>query len=780
MKANGKNKLRFMCLAVVYLGLVQTQATQAQVLEEVIVTANKKQESLSDVGMTVNVLSSGQMLRQGIDSMEDIAVATPSLVYARSASNTPIYALRGIGFNETSIGVYPAVSVYLDEAPLTFPIYGFHSAFDLDRVEVLKGPQGTLFGQNSTGGAVNFIAAKPTDELSGSLGGSFGSYDAIDLHGHISGPISENMNARLAFKTHKMDEWQESQTSGRENGKEKYTTARAMLDWQPDDRARVVINLNGWQDKTEPQATQLIGVIPKIPEFADPGLLSAPFPDDNEDADWTPGSNSSDRKMYQGTLRVEYEVNDNLLLTSLSSFVDFDQKQVSDTDGVPAVVFDFAKMDASAETFTQEIRLENVNVEKYRWVTGAYYESSEASEDQILIYSDNSTSNPNNLGIFNNTVEVRNEMENWAVFANLDYYLTEALKLKVGARYTDAEFENSSCNADVGDGANAALFNFLGNIFSGPGTFEPVGTGDCFSLNYQGQPGDQWIETLSEDNVSWRVGLDYHYSDTGLLYGNISQGYKQGSFPTLTAATWRAFEPVTQESVLAYEAGIKETLMNGRLSFSAAAFYYEYEDKQIKGNISDPVFGILEALRNIPEVEVYGAEFEVSLAPVEGLTLSLAATALEHEITQSSDESIDILGHFRNLEGDAVPYTADLTVRFNAEYRWSTGNIEPFIGLTYLYEDEKSTSIGGEDITISQAPTNKLIPGWNHPFLLDEINLLNVRAGFTSMDGKWTAFVWGRNVTDEYYWSNSTVNDDTIVRLAAKPRTYGLTVNYQF
>ena len=154
MKANGKNKLRFMCLAVVYLGLVQTQATQAQVLEEDIVTANKKQESLSDVGMTVNVLSSGQMLRQGIDSMEDIAVATPSLVYARSASNTPIYALRGIGFNETSIGVYPAVSVYLDEAPLTFPIYGFHSAFDLDRVEVLKGPQGTLFGQNSTGGAV--------------------------------------------------------------------------------------------------------------------------------------------------------------------------------------------------------------------------------------------------------------------------------------------------------------------------------------------------------------------------------------------------------------------------------------------------------------------------------------------------------------------------------------------------------------------------------------------------------------------------------------------------
>ena len=108
------------------------------------------------------------------------------------------------------------------------------------------------------------------------------------------------------------------------------------------------------------------------------------------------------------------------------------------------------------------------------------------------------------------------------------------------------------------------------------------------------------------------------------------------------------------------------------------------------------------------------------------------------------------------------------------------GNIEPFIGLTYLYEDEKSTSIGGEDITIAQAPTNKLIPGWNHPFLLDEINLLDVRAGISTMDGKWTAFVWGRNVTDEYYWSNSTVTDDTVVRLAAKPRTYGLTVNYQF
>lgn len=749
-------------------------------IEEIIVTANKRQESLNDVGATISVLSAEQLARQGIASMEDIAVFTPALTFARSASNTPIYTLRGIGFNETSIGVYPAVSVYLDEAPLTFPVLASHAAFDLERVEVLKGPQGTLFGQNSTGGAINLIAAKPTEEFEAGVTTTLGRFSLTELQGYVSGPLNENLRGRVAVKYHYMDEWQESVSRADENGKEDNFTGRVYLEWEPTDATSIALNLNGWKDKSDPQALQLAAVHAKFPSSLNAGVIAAPFPgDDPEKADWTPGSNFSDRQMYQATLRVEHMINDDLMLTSLSSFIDYDQKQYSDTDGVPITTFDLPKMDADLHTFSQELRLENTNADEYRWVMGVNYEASEVSEDQILSYGDGSSSIPNG-GIFQNTVSVDNEMNNWAVFGNIDYFLTDALKLKVGARYTDAMFDNESCNADVGDGINAGLFNFLGDLFSGPGTFEPVGPGDCFSLNYSGQPGEKWKASLDEDNVSWRVGLDYDVSENMLIFGNISKGYKQGSFPTLTAATWRAFEPVVQESVLSYEFGVKQQLLDGRLSINTAAFYYEYQDKQIKGNINDEVFGILEALRNIPEVEVYGVEIDTVLIPVEGLTVSLAGTWLDHEITKSPQEAIDILGNSRNYEGYSVPYTADLTLRLDIEYSWDLDNISPFIGFTYSYEDEKTTSIGGNEITVPDIPNNRTVSGGENPFLLDEINVLNVRAGLSSIDEKWSAFIWAKNITDEYYWTNATVTDDTTSRLAAKPRTFGITATYNF
>ena len=135
-------------------------------LEEIIVTANKRSESANDVGLAISAVSGDKIAEQKLTSIEDIASAVPGLVFSSSTGNTPIITLRGVGFNESSVGVYPATSIYIDEAPLPFPVMASHTAYDLERVEVLKGPQGILFGQNSTGGAVNFIAAKPTDELS--------------------------------------------------------------------------------------------------------------------------------------------------------------------------------------------------------------------------------------------------------------------------------------------------------------------------------------------------------------------------------------------------------------------------------------------------------------------------------------------------------------------------------------------------------------------------------------------------------------------------------------
>jgi outer membrane receptor protein involved in Fe transport len=142
-------------------GTVQAKGTDT--IEEIIVTANKREETLSKVGLTVTALSGEQLAERGVTSLQDLASVVPGLSFTASSTNTPVLTLRGVGFNDNSLGIYPAVSVYTDQAPLPFPVYGMHSAYDLERIEVLKGPQGTLFGENSTGGAINYVAAKPTN-----------------------------------------------------------------------------------------------------------------------------------------------------------------------------------------------------------------------------------------------------------------------------------------------------------------------------------------------------------------------------------------------------------------------------------------------------------------------------------------------------------------------------------------------------------------------------------------------------------------------------------------
>src|SRR5690606_28632469 len=200
-------------------------AAQAQ-LQEIVVTANKRAESANDIGLSISAISGDKLAEQKLTTLEEITSSVPGLVFATSDQNTPILTLRGVGFNESSIGVYPATSLYVDEIPLPFPVMAAHSAYDLERVEVLKGPQGVLFGQNSTGGAVNFIAAKPTQELSYGGDLSYGRFNKVEANGFVSGGLTDRLAGRLAVQSTKADEWQRSMTSDRENGEEDYTAAR--------------------------------------------------------------------------------------------------------------------------------------------------------------------------------------------------------------------------------------------------------------------------------------------------------------------------------------------------------------------------------------------------------------------------------------------------------------------------------------------------------------------------------------------------------------------------
>ena len=220
-------------------------------LAEIVVTAEKVKQNIQNVGISVVALTASQLADRQLTSLDAIAGAVPGLNYAPSSTGTPIFTLRGVGFNNNSLGTYPDVSLYLDQAPLPFPVLASHVMFDLQQVEVMEGPQGTLFGENATGGAINFIAAQPTKRLAAGGSVTYGRFNQADTSGFISGPVTKTLQARFAFTTHNRDAWQHSYTRRARSGAQSYQAARLLLNWEPAATLHVRFDVNGWSTSWE-------------------------------------------------------------------------------------------------------------------------------------------------------------------------------------------------------------------------------------------------------------------------------------------------------------------------------------------------------------------------------------------------------------------------------------------------------------------------------------------------------------------------------------------------
>jgi iron complex outermembrane receptor protein len=776
-------KRKLLTCACASLSLSSTIAmAQGAVLEEIVVTANKRQQSINDVGLTVTALSGDAIRNRQITNPEEFAAIIPGLALAPSSHNTPVYTLRGVGYNADALAVYPAVSLYLDEAPMPFPVLGGRSLFDLERAEVLKGPQGTLFGQNSTGGAINYIAAKPTAEQEGNIKVGYGLFNEFTSSGFFSGPISDNTGARLAFDYRNRDDWQRSYTRDDELGAQEYIAARLIVESNPSDRLSLSLNLNGSIDKSDPQAKQTITIIPSNVGFPTEDEANYPLIPDNDArlADWSPDPYpEGDREMMQASLRIDYDVTDNVILTSLSTYNRLDQDPVTDLDGGAPQFADNPKDEGEMQTFSQELRLSNAGAlgATVRWTLGANYDNAEIREDQHIAYGDNSLSNAANLFINISGLDSETDIENYAVFGNVEYDVSEDLTLRAGARYTDSTNDTEICGYSPGDGRVAELFTFLGELIGGQRI--ELGPRDCYTLNDQFLPGDPFVSELSEDNVSWKVGADYRLNIDTLLYLNVSKGYKAGSFPAVTASVQSALIPATQESVLSYEFGSKATLLDGRLQANAAVFYQEYEDKQIQGTLKDDLFGLLQQLQNVPESRILGAEADISWMPVDGLTLKGSLSYLDTEVEKF--ESADIYGNDQDFSGDKLPFAPEWTVVLDVDYRMPLGDRgerELFMGLTYNYRTEADAYIGGSRIPLPDRPDIRTL--YERPFIIDGYTTVDARLGLQMLDSGLIVTAWGKNLFDEFYSTNLVSNNDVIMRMVGQPRTYGVTVSYDF
>lgn len=745
---------------------------------EVIVTAQKRSERLSDVPISITALSADQLARRGITGPADLQKAVPGFTFAESSYGAPIYTIRGIGFYSESIDVSPAVSVYVDQVPLAFSRMTEGVGLDLERVEVLKGPQGTLFGQNSTGGAINYIAAKPTSAFAAGADLTYGRYNQIDASAFVSGPINETVSARLAFRTEHRDGWQDdyagltNSAAQAKNGVRDFNVGRLLIDWRPTDRLNVEFNVNGWVDHSDAQAKQKIAYAPLVPggfagtpQFPNIQAQLAAFPNaprNNTAAAFYPGiSHQRDDSFFQVSTRADLSLTSKITLSSITSYSHL--KVFNPFDGSGTIYPDqYGVVTGSISSYSQELRLAGTALpnDALNWLVGANYEHDKTANDHhININGTNSGFGPFRFTAFRLVND--NRIKTAAAFGNVEYKLTDTLTVQGALRYTRRSDDFSGCGFDAGDGAAAAAISFLSSQLSG--SPQVIAPGGCTTLSDNFTPLSLTKLKLDEDNLSYRGGLSWKVRPTLLLYANVTKGYKAGAFETLPAIIVSEFAPARQESVLAYEVGFKSFFFDRTLGVDGAAFYYDYRNKQLQGYINEPIFGTLPALISIPKSRVKGAELGIFWKPNGALTLNAGGTYIDSAVT----EPYVVAGAFGgniDINDSPFPFTPKWQITSDAEYDFPVSStLTGYVGGGVTYHSATIAAFAGG------------------PLLnIADYTLLDLRAGLRGPDDKWRVEVWGHNVTDQYYWQSVEHLEDTVARTTGMPATFGITISGRY
>jgi outer membrane receptor protein involved in Fe transport len=777
------------------------------VLEEIVVTAQKRSENIQSVGMAITAKTGEQLVEKGVTILADLTQVLPSLQFSQTQSGTPVYTLRGVGYFEQSLSASPTVSVYQDEVPFPFPVMSKGVLLDPERVEILEGPQGTLYGQNATGGAINFIAAKPTKTFAAGFDETFGRFQRNLFSGFVSGPLTSTLSARLAVSTENGGAWQQSVTRNETLGDKDTQIARLILDWAPTDNFTASLNVNGWRDRSDTQAGQLEGFRLQAPQNIATGSLSDPAfyhpapigsptflayppqiqavlsqpiaPANDRAADWLAGTHpQNDEKFHQANLRLDYTLSDALGITSLTSYQHFQEDNRVDQAGIAAPE-ESSLIHGTVKSYSEELRLHGIfDDKKVNWLLGVNYASDKSAEtdDVDPFYSTASFSTAAlglppflQFGAINTDDTITK-----SVFGNIEYQLLDTVDVHGGVRYTRSDQELTGCSYStypsvtiVQNVVGAELASFAG------GTSVPAQPGTCVTLGPPPNfiPGLQ-RNNLNQSNVPWRIGIDWTPIEGNLIYFTVSKGFKAGSAPALGASRAAQLLPVNQESLLAYELGAKSELFDRTLRLNLALFHYDYTNKQELGRLLDPIYGALQVLLNIPKSTENGVEFSAAWRPFQGLTLNVAGTYLDSKVTSHFlDTGPYPLGptDLIDFKDEVFPFTPKWSLQYGARYDWHlVNNLTAFVSADATYQSRSSAAFGSGEASADGAP----------PLDIKPYGLLNVAAGIDQ--GQWRAQIWGKNVTNRYYWNSVNYISDTVVKQAGMPVTYGITVSYRY
>jgi len=685
--------------------LAAAQATTAEAAPpaedaEIVVTAQRRSESIQRVPATITAFNAESLAAKGIENTADLQLRTPGFVMSSNVVFGQPF-LRGIGNATLTIGSDSSVATHLDGVYLTRPMSTFQELFDVERVEVLKGPQGTLYGRNATGGVINIITADPTNSVEGKAEFTFGNYDKRKFAATISGPLSgdDTLSGRLTIMKSDHDGYVRNIFDGSRVESEDVTAGRGKFRLKFSDAAQLTL-AGDWLREDDTRGHGLKAVI------AGAGSSGTVIPADPHEVSKDYDSRTF-AKMSGVSLTGDFSVLGSQLKT-ITAYRHSEFKLSLDLDLSPRAFANVDPETESSNTFTQEIQLSSPRNDHFEWVAGAFYLNEDA-ETQFNIHLTESGINQTPTGF--------NKTSAYAVYGQGSLWLTPKFRLTAGARYSHERKHGR------------VITNFPAPTQTNEGT----DTWDAFTPHFD---------------------INFFPSERVMLYASATRGFKSGGF-NATARGLPKFDP---EYIWSYEAGVKSTLADGKLRANASAFHYDYRDLQVRALVS----GIISGVTNAAKATVEGVEVEFSAKPVTGLTLDLAGAWLDAKFDDFPTTNPDVGATPINLRGNRLPRAPEWTITAGAGYEFNLGS-------------------NGSITTRAdwQYQSRTFFDEFNVPSRSQKgFSTLSGRIGWASANDRWSVALWGRNLTDVDYITNTLRSAGTYgtAHHYAPPRTYGITL----
>jgi len=695
-------------------------------LPEVFVTAQRRTESLQTVPVAVSAFSAEQMDIRQINETLDIVRVIPNLVGHNNTgpATSNAYFLRGLGSTESIATFDPPVSTYIDDVYVARQNANNYALFDVERIEVLRGPQGTTFGRNTTGGAINVITRRPGDEFAAKAKFEYGEYERYSVSGVVDIPINEKVLTKFAGYYIEDEGYVDNLTTGETlNGEES---------WGIRGDVRFLINEDvTWDVAVEGMGQEGTNLLSSFatPRKVNTGIRSDCGSPGNLD-DLVNGCGlGNETETFSVYSNLSWDIGIGTL-EFITGWRDLDQDFTLDFTDAPFEPGAFSIANQGEHTqFTQEIKLNGTIGDRIEYVGGLFYmdeDNETAFSDVVADCVPDDPMDASTLGLQNCILISRhldNTTENFSAYLQADFALNDQWTLTAGARYTDEEKEIAYTTLLPAGTLVAGTFLGMDDLYPVIAEFD---TADLVST---GIPTEQ-----SESKVTPKVGIEYQANDDVLIYLSATNGFKSGGW-NARSTNPGGIQPFGPEEAWSYELGMKGDFLDNTLRLNANVFYTEVEDLQLISGVLNPTTNAVDFLtQNAADLELWGAEAEIQYSPIENLDLFAAVGYLDAEYQDVSPAASTV--------GSEPVRTPDWSINLGGTYRVPLNNAygDFVLGADASWKDEHFTS------------TSNIASS-----LQDSFWLLQARAGFESEDGRWGLFAECKNCADEEYIASTFI-----------------------